>query len=74
MADSASSFSVSLYHWRGQPRKVSVAESEARRRERVSLARQPAAETIKCRREERGDDYCERQRYSSQRGRGVADE
>jgi len=74
VADSASSFSVSLYHGRGQPRKVSVAEAEARRRGRVSEARQQAAETIKRHREERGDDYCERQRYSSQRGRGVANE
>jgi hypothetical protein len=51
-----------------------VAEAEARRRGRESEARQQAAETIKHHREERGDDYCERQRYSSQRGRGVADE
>lgn len=42
--------------------------------ERVSEARQQAAETIKRRREERGDDYCERQRSSSQRGRGVSNE
>ena len=52
----------------------SVAEAEARRRERVSEARQQAAETIKRHREERGDDYCERQHSSSQRGRGVANE
>ena len=42
--------------------------------ERVSEARQQAAETMKRRREERGDDYCERQRSSSQRGRGVSNE
>ena len=70
-------YELSPWTWRygrGQPRKVSVAEAEARRRERVSEARQQAAETIKRRREERGDDYCERQRSSSQRGRGVANE
>lgn len=70
-------YELSPWMWRygrGQPRKVSVAEAEARRRGRVSEARQQAAETIKRHREERGDDYCERQRSSSQRGRGVANE
>jgi len=51
-----------------------VAEAKARRRERVSEARQQAAETIKRCREERGDDCCEPQRSSSQRGRGADNE
>ena len=56
-----------LNHWmwrygRGQPRKVSVGEAETRHKQRVSEARCQAAETMKRRREERGEDCCERQR------------
>ena len=47
----------------GQPRKVSVAEAEARRRERTSASRQQAAETLKRRLEQRGADFYERQRH-----------
>ena len=48
---------------RGQPRKVSVtvADAEARRKERMSEARRQAAETYKCSREECRDDYYEHQ-------------
>lgn len=60
-------FELSPWMWtygRGQPRKVSVEEAEARRQQRVCDARQQAAETKKRRRAERGDDYHARQRSS----------
>ena len=53
-------FELSPWMWsygRGQPRKVSVEAAEARRQQRVCDARQQAAETLKRRRAERGDDY-----------------
>ena len=52
---------------KGQPRKVSVAEAEARRQERRSQARQQAAKTLKRHRDERGDEFYTRQ-HSSQAG------
>ena len=62
-------FELSPWMWtygRGQPRKVSVedSEAEARRQQRVCDARQQAAETKKRRRAERGNDYHARQRSS----------
>lgn len=60
-------FELSPWMWtygRGQPRKVSVEEAEARRQQRVCDARQQAAETKKRRRAERGNDYHARQRSS----------
>ena len=60
-------FELSPWMWRcgrGQPRKVSVAEAEARRRERTSASRQQAAETLKWRLDQRGADFYERQRHS----------
>ena len=39
---------------RGQPRKVTVAEAEQRRKERLTEARKRAVQTLKRRREERG--------------------
>ena len=59
-------FELSPWMWRygrGQPRKVSVAEAEAWRRERTSASRQQAAETLKRRLEQRGADFYERQRH-----------
>lgn len=53
---------------RGQPRKVSVQDAEARRQQRLCDARQQAAETKKRRMEERGGDY-----YARQRSRGAED-
>jgi hypothetical protein len=49
-------YELNLWMWRygrGQPRKVSVAETMQRRKERVNAARQRAAETMKRRRSER---------------------
>jgi hypothetical protein len=66
-------FEVSPWMWRygrGQPRKVSVADAEARRQERISESRRQAAETVKRRRDLRGDDYSARQR---RRGAGGSD-
>ena len=51
-----------------QPRKVFVAEAEARRQERRSQTNQQAAETLKRRKEERGDEF-----YKRQRGRQAAE-
>ena len=50
---------------------VSVGEAEARRKERRSEARRQGAETLKRRRDERGEDFYERQRS---RRAGGADE
>ena len=58
-------FEMSPWMWRygrGQPRKVSVAEAEARRQERTSASRQQGAVTLKRRLEQRGADFYERQR------------
>ena len=55
----------------GQPLKVSVAGAEARRQERVTEARRQAAETVKRRRERRGDDYAARQRSRGAGGAGA---
>ena len=53
------------YYGRGQPKKVSVAEAEARRQERRtrrrSQANQQAEKTLKRRREERWDEFFKRQ-------------
>ena len=68
-------FELSPWMWRygrGQPRKVSVAEAEARRQERTCARRQQAAETLKRRLEQRGADFYERQRHS-RNGEGAAD-
>ena len=67
-------YELSPWMWRygrGQPRNVSVADAEARRRERVSEARRQAAETVKRRRDQRGDDYPARQRSRSAGGAGA---
>ena len=48
----------------GQPRKVSVAETEARRQEQWSQANQQAETTLKLHREERGKEYYKRQHCS----------
>ena len=53
---------------RGQPRKVTVAEVEARRLERRSQANQQAAKILKRRREERADEL-----YKRQHGRQAAE-
>ena len=42
---------------RGQPRRVAVAEPEQHSKASVANARKRAAETMKRRREERGEDY-----------------
>ena len=42
---------------RGQPRRVTVAEAELQQKMAVSDARSRAADTMKRRREERGEDY-----------------
>ena len=61
---------------RGQPRKLSVAEAEARlarRQERTSASRQQAAATLKWRLEQRGADFYERQRQRRNEGGEAAD-
>jgi hypothetical protein len=50
-------YELNLWMWRygrGQPRKVTVAEAEQRRKERLTEARKRAVQTLKRRREERG--------------------
>ena len=50
-------YELNLWMWRygrGQPRKVTVAEAEQRRKERLTEARKRAVQTLKWRREERG--------------------
>jgi len=50
-------YELNVWMWRygrGQPRKVTVAEAEQRRKERLTEQRLRAAETLKRRREERG--------------------
>ena len=67
-------YELSPWMWRygrGQPRKVSVADAEARRRERMSEARRQAAETVKRQRDQRGDDYAARQRSRGAGGAGA---
>ena len=57
-------YELSPWMWRygrGQPRKISVAEAEARRQERTLASRQQAV-TLKRRLEQRGADFYERQR------------
>ena len=64
-------FEVSPWLWRygrGQPRKVSVAEAEARRHELLSQTREQVAKTLKRRKEERGDEF-----YKRQHGRQAAE-
>ena len=48
-----------------------MAGAEARRQERVTEARRQAAETVKRRRERRGDDYAARQRSRGAGGAGA---
>ena len=58
-------FETSPWMWhygRGQPRKVCVAEAEARRQERTLAHRHQGAVTLKRRLEQRGADFYERQR------------
>ena len=45
----------------GQPRRVTVAEAELQQKAAISDARRRAADTRKCRREERGEDYYRKQ-------------
>ena len=51
-------------YWRGQPRKVSVAEAEARRQEWQSQGNQQAVKTLKLCREEQWDEFCRCQHCS----------
>ena len=46
-----------LRYGRGQPRLVTVAEAELQRKAAIFDARRRAADTMKRRREERGEDY-----------------
>jgi hypothetical protein len=67
-------YELSPWMWRygrGQPRKVSVEDAEARRQERLSEARRRSAETVKRRKEQRGNDYARRQRNSGAGGAGA---
>ena len=51
---------VDIWMWRygrGQPRRVTVAEAELQRKAAISDARRRAADTMKRRQEERGEDY-----------------
>ena len=53
-------YEVNIWMWRygrGQPRRVTVAEAELQRKAAISDARRRAADTMKRRREERGEDY-----------------
>ena len=53
-------YEVNIWMWRygrGQPRRVTVAEAGLQRKDAISDACRRAADTMKRRREERGEDY-----------------
>ena len=57
-------YDVNIWMWRydrGQPRRVIVAEAELQRKVAISDARKRAADTLKRRKEERGEDYYRKQ-------------
>ena len=53
-------YEVNIWMWyygRGQPRRVAVAKAELQRKAAISDASRRAADTMKCRQEERGEVY-----------------